>query len=170
MEKDDFVEFDFSYIDQHLDMIKSKIINRAKISIFNGFVNKIYTIQKNDNEFKYFHSPFDDTLVEILYEDIIKEIILFYQTSIGKITIIYRIFTNSFNSKTNGEFRELWGDVLYIDAYTFKFTSKNIYATNLSNIVLDLELTEEEIEVFGRVEEYVFKDNNDNIIMGIDLL
>jgi hypothetical protein len=170
MEKDDFVEFDFSYIDQHLDMIKSKIINRAKLSIFNGFVNKIYFIEKTDNEFKYYHTPFDDNLVEILYEDIVKEIMMFYQTSMGRITLIYRIFTNSFNSKTNGEFRELWGDVLYIDAYTLKFTSENIDANNLSNIVLDLELTEEEVEVFGRVEEYVFKDNNDNIIMGIDLL
>ena len=170
MKNNDYIEFDFSYIDEHFDIIKRKIINKAKISVYNGFINKIYLIEKVNNKFNYYYNIFDNNPISIEYEDFIKEIMTFYKSSMGRITIMYRIFTNSFNPKTNGEFRELWGDILYIDINTLKFTAENIDAENLANIVYGLELTEEEIEQFGRVEEYIFKDNKDNIILGIDLL
>lgn len=168
--KNDYVDFDFSYIDEYIDMIKSKIINKGKISVFNGFINKIYIVEKKDNDYIFYHNIFDDYPVKIEYEEFIEEIMMFYKSSVGRITIIYRIFTNSYNPKTNGEFRELWGDILYIHADTLKFTSENIDAENLSNIVSGLELTEEEIKLFGRIEEYVFKDNQNNVILGIDLI
>jgi hypothetical protein len=168
--KKKYIEYDFTYLDEHIDMIKSKILKKGKISIFNGFINKIYLIEKDGDIFKFYYNIFDEVIKEIDYEEFIEEIMTFYTSSMGKITIIYRIFTNSFNPKTNGEFRELWGDILYIHADTFKFTAENINAENLSNIVSGLELTEEEIELFGRIEEYVFKDNQNNVILGIDLI
>lgn len=168
--KDNLMIFDFSYLDVHFDMIKNKIKTFGKVSIFNGFVNKIYKIEKFENEYIYYHTPFDDMYVKIDYNDLIEEFMHMYNTSAGKITVIYRIFTNSINSKTNGEFRELWGDVLFIDPNTLKLKSINISAENLSNIVLGIELDDEEKEIFGRVEEYVFKDNDNNVILGLDLI
>jgi hypothetical protein len=171
MENKDYIEFDFSYIDKYIDNIKSKIRTKCKLSVYNGFINKIYLIEKNENNtYKYSYGEYDDYIVEIDYEELIEEIMTFYKSSDGKITMIYRIFTNSINSKTNGEFRELWGDVLFVSLETLEFTSKNIDAENLSNIVLNLHLTEQEEKLFGKVEEYVFKDNNDTTIMGIDLI
>jgi len=168
--EEQYIEFDFSYIDVHLSMITTKIINKAKLSIFNGYINKIYLIEKENNNYRYYFNVFDDSKIEIGYEELVEEIMTFYKSSNGRITLIYRIFTNSINSKTNGEFRELWGDMLYISSETLKFTSENINANQLSIIVFNLDLSEEEQETFGRIEEYVFKDDNDNIIMGIDLL
>lgn len=164
------VKYEFTYLYKHLDMIKSKTKNKCKLSIYNGFINKIYYIERDENDTIVYYNFIDDILEEITIEDLIKEIINLYLFSLGKITIIYRIFTNKFNFKTNGEFRELWGDVLYIDVDTLKLTSENINADNLSNIVSGLELTEEEIKEFGRIEEYVFKDDNDNTILGLDLI
>lgn len=170
MDNKDYIEFDFSYIDEHLNMIKSKIIKKGSISIFNGFLNKIYIIEKDDDNFKFFHSPFGDKLIEINYESLIEEIMMFYKTSMGKLTLIYRVFTETFNPKTNAEFRELWGDVLYVSLDTLKFTSVNISAENLSNIVMGLNLSEEDSESFGKPEDYIFKDNEGNLIMGVYLI
>lgn len=171
MEENNYVDLDFSYIDEHMEMIQSKIINYAKVSIYNGLFNKIYLIEKiNENEYKYSYNISDDFNMNITYENLIEEIMTFYKSSTGKITIIYRIFTKSINSKTNGEFRELWGDILYINPNTLKLTYENIDANNLSNIVTSLSFTEEEEKVFGKIEEYVFKDNKNNTILGLDLL
>jgi hypothetical protein len=60
--------------------------------------------------------------------------------------------------------------MLYIDPFTFKLNSDNIKAEQLSTIVVNLQLTEEEIKVFGKPEDYIFKDEYDNIIMGLDLV
>lgn len=164
----DNIELDFRYLDKHIDMIKSKIKTYATISVFNGYTNRIYVITKIDNNFRYEYVV-NEEKVAITYEDIIADVMLLYNSSIGKITMIYRLFMDVFNSKTNGEFRELWGDMLYIDIDTFKLTPLNIGAENLSNIVVNLKLSDKEIELFGRVEDYVFKDNENNTIMGIDL-
>lgn len=164
----DNIELDFRYLDKHIDMIKSKIKTYATISVFNGYTNRIYVITKIDNNFRYEYVV-NEEKVAITYEDIIADVMLLYNSSIGKITMIYRLFMDIFNSKTNGEFRELWGDMLYIDIDTFKLTPLNIGAENLSNIVVNLKLSDKEIELFGRVEDYVFKDNENNTIMGIDL-
>lgn len=164
----DNIQLDFRYLDKHIDMIKSKIKTYATISVFNGYTNRIYVITKIDDNFIYEYIV-NEEKVAITYEDIIADVMLLYKNSVGKITMIYRLFMDVFNSKTNGEFRELWGDMLYIDIDTFKLTPLNIGAENLSNIVVNLKLTDKEIELFGRVEDYVFKDNDNNTIMGIDL-
>lgn len=164
----DNIQLDFRYLDKHIDMIKSKIKTYATISVFNGYTNRIYIITKIDNNFRYEYVV-NEEKVAITYEDIIADVMLLYKSSVGKITMIYRLFMDIFNSKTNGEFRELWGDMLYIDIDTFKLTPLNIGAENLSNIVVNLKLSDKEIELFGRVEDYVFKDNENNTIMGIDL-
>jgi hypothetical protein len=171
MKDDEFVIFDFSYIDEHLSMIQNKTIEITKLSIFNGFINKIFIMKRmDDNTFKYYHFKFNNIEVEIDYDELIKDIMVFYQTSYGKITLIYRIFTNSINKHTNGKFRELWGDILFVDPYKLKMESKNINAETLSNIVISLNLNEDEVKIFGSIEEYIFKDNNNNIILGLDLV
>lgn len=173
MEEQDDIILNFDYIDKYIDMIKSKIITITTISIFNGAENNIFLIRKNkdDNSFSY---EFLSKIVEpeeIEYEDVVDNIIRLYnQSTIGKVTIIYRIYTERYNSNTSGEFRELWGDMLYIDMKTLSLTSDNITAELLSTITLGLDLTEDEVKAFGRPEEYVFKDNYDSAIMGIDLL
>lgn len=164
----DNIQLDFRYLDKHIDIIKSKIKTYATISVFNGYTNRIYVITKIDDNFRYEYIV-NEEKVAITYEDIIADVMLLYKSSVGKITMIYRLFMDIFNSKTNGEFRELWGDMLYIDIDTFKLTPLNIGAENLSNIVVNLKLSDKEIELFGRVEDYVFKDNENNTIMGIDL-
>jgi hypothetical protein len=163
------IEMDFTYIDKHLDMIKSKIKTYGTISIFNGFYNIIFIIKKDNDDYIY-ETLYKNNNIVVTYNEIVETIMLLYKGSVGKITLIYRIFTSMHNKNTKGEFRELWGDILYIDADTFKLKAENIDAKYLSSIVVDLKLTDEEIELFGRPEDYVFKDDNDNIIMGIDLL
>jgi hypothetical protein len=75
-----------------------------------------------------------------------------------------------YNKNTNGEFRELWGDILYISADDYRLTHQNIKAEYLSTIVINLDLSDEEVRIFGKPEEYIFKDESDNLIMGFDLV
>lgn len=165
----EFIEFDFSYVDKHIDMIIKKTINKTKLSLFNGFINKIYIIEKKDDNI-FFYQSINNNLIKIDYEKLIEEIMMIYKSSMGKITFLYRIFTDSINTKTNNCFRELWGDMLYIDPKTYKFKSENIDANNLANIVKNIKFSENEEKIFGKLEEYVFRDNNENIIMGYDYL
>jgi len=168
--KEEEVVFDFGYIDEYLDKILSKIKTHGTISIFNGFENKVIFIEKDEEDFRYYYMISNNDKIEIDYEDIIEDFLNMFKTSIGKMTLIYRIYVGMYNSNTSGEFRELWGDILYIDVDTFKLNSENIKAEQLSTIVVNLQLTEEEIKVFGKPEDYIFKDEYDNIIMGLDLV
>jgi hypothetical protein len=168
--KEEEVVFDFGYIDEYLDKILSKIKTHGTISIFNGFENKVIFIEKDEEDFRYYYMISNNDKIEIDYEDIIEDFLNMFKTSIGKMTLIYRIYVGMYNSNTSGEFRELWGDILYIDVDTFKLNSENIKAEQLSTIVVNLQLTEEEIKVFGKPEDYIFKDEYNNIIMGLDLV
>jgi hypothetical protein len=169
MEEDEVI-LNFGYIDIYLEMIKSKIKTHGTISMFNGFDNKVILIEKEGEEYYYYYILLNNENIEIDYEDIVSDFMLMFKNSIGKITLIYRIYVGMYNKNTSGEFRELWGDILFIDADTLKLTHENIKAEQLSTIVINLDLTEQEVKVFGRPEDYIFKDEDDNIIMGLDLV
>ena len=166
----DELELDFRYLDEHIDMIKSKIITYGTLSVFNGIKNRIYIITKNGDDFTYEYTINHIEKIPITYNDIIADIMFMYKNSIGKITLIYRLYMDGYNPRTRSQFRELWGDILYVDIETYKLTSKNINADFLSNVVFNLDLSEDELKFFGRPEDYIFKDTHDNIIMGYDLI
>jgi hypothetical protein len=108
--KEEDVVFDFGYIDEYLDKILSKIKTHGTISMFNGFENKVIFIEKDEeDEFRYYYMFLTNEKVEIDYEDIVADFLNLFKTSIGKMTLIYRIYVGMYNSNTSGEFRELWG-------------------------------------------------------------
>jgi len=165
------ITIDFSYIDTYLELILSKIITHGTITMFNGFENKVIFLEKDEKyDFIYYSLTEKNEKIEIYYEEIIQDFMEMYKNSIGKMTIIYRVYVGKYNPNTEGEFRELWGDILFIDADTLKLTKMNIKAEQLGNILVNLKLSEDEVKVFGRPEEYVFKDEDDNIILGLDLI
>ena len=165
------VNLDFGYIDEYLEMVLSKIKTTGTISMFNGYENKVIFIKKDEDDYiTYHYITLENETIEIDYEDIVESFMSMFRTSVGKMTLIYRVYLGMYNSNTTGEFRELWGDILYIDADTLKLTKMNIKAEQLGTILINIELTEEEAKVFGKPEEYIFKDELDNVIMGLDLV
>lgn len=165
------VNLDFGYIDEYLEMVLSKIKTTGTISMFNGYENKVIFLEKDEDGYiTYHYITIENESIEIDYEDIVSDFMSMFRTSVGKMTLIYRVYLGKYNPNTTGEFRELWGDILYIDADTLKLTKINIKAEQLGTILINIELTEEEVKVFGRPEEYIFKDEFDNVIMGLDLV
>jgi hypothetical protein len=165
------ITIDFSYIDNYLEMILSKIITHGTITMFNGYENKVIFLEKDEKyDFIYYYLTEENEKIEIYYEEIIQDFMEMFKTSIGKMTIIYRVYVGKYNPNTEGEFRELWGDILFIDADTLKLTKMNIKAEQLGTILVNLKLSEDEVKVFGKPEEYVFKDEQENIILGLDLI
>jgi hypothetical protein len=165
------VNLNFEYIDEYLEMILSKIKTTGTLTMFNGYENKIIFLEKDEDGYiRYNYITIENETIEIEYEDIVSDFMEMFRTSVGKMTLIYRVYLGMYNSNTTGEFRELWGDILYIDADTLRLTKMNIKAEQLGTILINIKLTEDEIKVFGRPEEYIFKDEFDNVIMGLDLV
>lgn len=165
------VTLDFGYIDDYLDMILSKIITHGTISMFNGYQNKVIFIEKDEEEgFIYYYLTEKLEKLDIYYEEIVEDFMNMFKSSEGKMTLIYRVYVGKYNPNTEGEFRELWGDILFIDGETLKLTKMNIKAEQLGTILVNLDITEEEVKVFGKPEEYIFKDEEENVILGLDLI
>lgn len=164
------ITLDFSYIDDHLYMIENKIKKIGTISMFNGLENRVFFIKREIDEINYYYIDSLNGEIKMEYEEVVSDFMRMFKNSMGKMTVIYRVYMNMYNKNTGGEFRELWGDILYINGETYKLCSENIKAEYLSKITMSLNLTDEEIQVFGKPEDYIFKDDIGDIIMGIDLV
>lgn len=166
------ITIDFSYIDEYLNTIINKIKTNGTISMYNGYENILFFIDKTDNNetiIKYFDIIAKEDII-ISYEDLVAEFMDLFKSSIGSVNVMYRVYVGQYNKNTEGEFRELWGDVLYVDPTNFKLKKQNIDSSHLGNVLIGIELTEEEIKYFGKPEDYIFMDENGEVIMGLDLI
>jgi len=167
----DEVIIDFSYIDKYFDMIMSKIKTTGTITMFNGIENLVFFLEKKEDKIQiYYYDVVENENIYIEYNDLVGEFMELFKNSMGTINIMYRVYVGQYNKNTDGEFRELWGDILFIDQDDFSLKSHNISSDKLSNAMININLTEEEIKYFGKPEEYVFMDDNGDIIMGLDLI
>lgn len=173
------ITIDFAYIDEYLNNIFNKIKTTGTITMYNGYDNVVYFLEKNNEEsdlrINQYRSIEINGNIRIKFEHITHEELVFdfiemFKSSIGTVNIMYRVYVGQYNGNTNGEFRELWGDILYVDSESYKLTKQNIPSDKIANVLINLELTEEEVKHFGKPEEYIFMDEEGEVIMGLDLI